>query len=100
VKTHRLQEDKRIIELVSEMGPKKWSVIAQELPGRIGKQCRERWHNHLNPDIRRDDWTAEEDRKLLEVSAPCSPVRTTDARREQHEREAPSALKAWQGVNY
>jgi myb proto-oncogene protein len=51
------------------MGPKKWSVIAQELPGRIGKQCRERWHNHLNPDIRRDDWTVEEDRQLLEVSA-------------------------------
>eukprot|EP00976_Prorocentrum_cordatum_P039551 803936-Prorocentrum_minimum.AAC.5 len=24
------------------MGPKKWSVIAQQLPGRIGKQCRER----------------------------------------------------------
>ena len=21
------------------------------LPGRKGKQCRERWHNHLNPDI-------------------------------------------------
>ncbi|XP_019092165.1 PREDICTED: pentatricopeptide repeat-containing protein At3g09040, mitochondrial-like [Camelina sativa] len=32
-------------------GPAKWSVIAQSLPGRIGKQCRERWHNHLNPDI-------------------------------------------------
>lgn len=25
-------------------------------PGRIGKQCRERWHNHLNPDIKKDDW--------------------------------------------
>ena len=23
----------------------------QVLPGRKGKQCRERWHNHLNPDI-------------------------------------------------
>jgi myb proto-oncogene protein len=25
--------------------------------GRIGKQCRERWHNHLNPDIKKDDWS-------------------------------------------
>jgi hypothetical protein len=22
------------------------------LHGRIGKQCRERWHNHLRPDIK------------------------------------------------
>jgi len=25
--------------------------------GRIGKQCRERWHNHLNPDIKKEDWS-------------------------------------------
>ena len=25
--------------------------MCQVLPGRKGKQCRERWHNHLNPDI-------------------------------------------------
>jgi Myb-like DNA-binding domain len=46
-----LQEDRKVIELVGKYGPKKWSAIAHELPGRIGKQCRERWHNHLNPDI-------------------------------------------------
>lgn len=37
-----LQEDDRIIELVEKYGCKKWSVIARSLPGRIGKQCRER----------------------------------------------------------
>jgi hypothetical protein len=36
------QEDDRIMELVGKYGAKKWSVIAQNLPGRIGKQCRER----------------------------------------------------------
>jgi myb proto-oncogene protein len=30
-------------ELVQKYGPKKWSTIAQHLPGRIGKQCRERY---------------------------------------------------------
>ena len=39
---HVVQEDERIIQLVDEYGAKKWSVIAQNLPGRIGKQCRER----------------------------------------------------------
>lgn len=32
-----------MIELVNKIGPKKWSTIAQHLPGRIGKQCRERY---------------------------------------------------------
>lgn len=36
------QEDEKIVELVARYGPTKWSVIAKSLPGRIGKQCRER----------------------------------------------------------
>ena len=34
--------------------------------GRIGKQCRERWHNHLNPNICKAPWTSEEDRIILQ----------------------------------
>ncbi|XP_062225666.1 transcription factor MYB3R-2-like [Phragmites australis] len=59
------EEDDKIIELVNKYGPTKWSVIARSLPGRIGKQCRERWHNHLNPEIRKDAWTPEEERALI-----------------------------------
>jgi hypothetical protein len=61
------QEDKQVMELVAKHGAKRWSVIAAELPGRIGKQCRERWHNHLNPDINKAAWTEEEDRLILEA---------------------------------
>ena len=59
-------EDALVVKLVGEYGAKKWSVIASHLPGRIGKQCRERWHNHLNPDICKDPWTEAEDRAILE----------------------------------
>ncbi|OIW07474.1 hypothetical protein TanjilG_14420 [Lupinus angustifolius] len=59
------EEDDKIVELVSEHGPTKWSLIAKSLPGRIGKQCRERWHNHLNPDIKKDAWTVEEELALM-----------------------------------
>lgn len=59
------EEDEKIIELVAKYGPTKWSVIAKSLPGRIGKQCRERWHNHLNPDIKKDAWTLDEELTLL-----------------------------------
>ncbi|CAL4953727.1 unnamed protein product [Urochloa decumbens] len=59
------EEDDKIIDLVHKYGPTKWSIIAKSLPGRIGKQCRERWHNHLNPEIRKDAWTPEEERALI-----------------------------------
>ncbi|XVE97548.1 hypothetical protein REPUB_Repub03eG0028800 [Reevesia pubescens] len=59
------EEDELIIELVNKFGPKKWSTIAQHLPGRIGKQCRERWHNHLNPGINKEAWTQEEELALI-----------------------------------
>jgi len=61
------EEDRKVIALVAAHGAKKWSQIAAELPGRIGKQCRERWHNHLNPDICKTPWTEEEDRIILQT---------------------------------
>ncbi|XP_058785143.1 transcription factor MYB3R-1-like isoform X2 [Vicia villosa] len=59
------EEDETIVDLVNKYGPKKWSTIAQHLPGRIGKQCRERWHNHLNPSINKEAWTQEEELALI-----------------------------------
>jgi myb proto-oncogene protein len=63
------EEDAKIVQLVALSGPKKWSKIAEHLPGRIGKQCRERWHNHLNPDVKKEPWTPEEDAIILEARA-------------------------------
>lgn len=60
------EEDKRLMDLVKEYGPKRWTQISEQLPGRNGKQCRERWHNHLNPAITKQAWKAEEDRTILE----------------------------------
>lgn len=38
-----------------------WGYIASQLHNRIGKQCRERYFNHLMPGIRYDPWTPEEE---------------------------------------
>ena len=46
----------------------KWTDIAGHLPGRIGKQCRERWHNHLNPWIKKAGWSAEEELILFHLN--------------------------------
>ncbi|KAH7865278.1 hypothetical protein Vadar_004548 [Vaccinium darrowii] len=64
-----IEEDRLLIHLVEKHGIRKWSQIAQMLKGRIGKQCRERWHNHLRPDIKKDIWTEEEDRILIHAHA-------------------------------
>ncbi|GER38512.1 myb-related protein [Striga asiatica] len=64
-----VEEDRILIHLVEKYGVRKWSRIAQMLKGRIGKQCRERWHNHLRPDIKKDLWTEDEDRVLIEAHA-------------------------------
>ena len=37
------EEDTLLLVLVKEHGPRRWSVIAAHLPGRVGKQCRERY---------------------------------------------------------
>ncbi|KAK9276918.1 hypothetical protein L1049_006456 [Liquidambar formosana] len=58
------EEDNCIIDSVKKYGYGRWSVIAKSVPGRIGKQCRERWYNHLDPTIKKDAWTKEEEKIL------------------------------------
>jgi hypothetical protein len=42
-------------------GQIKWAAIAPHIPSRNSKQCRERWLNHLHPDIKKGAWSAEEE---------------------------------------
>ena len=53
--------------LVAEHGPSKWSAIAAHLEGRVGKQCRERWQNHLSPEINKAPWSSQEEQTLIRV---------------------------------
>ena len=45
------------------------SIIADALNiNRTGKQCRERYNNHLNPNIKKGDWCEEEDQMLMRMN--------------------------------
>ncbi|XP_042381062.1 transcription factor MYB118-like [Zingiber officinale] len=55
------------MSLVEKHGLTKWAQIAKLMRGRIGKQCRERWNNHLRPNIKKETWSEEEDKILIEV---------------------------------
>jgi hypothetical protein len=59
------EEDARVQQLVAQHGLKRWSLVASHLKGRLGKQCRERWYNHLDTGIRKDPWTPEEDEAIM-----------------------------------
>jgi hypothetical protein len=61
------EEDDVITSFVRDEGTKQWTKLASLLPGRIGKQCRERWRNHLDPEVNRSPWTDAEDRLLIEL---------------------------------
>ncbi|XP_028551190.1 transcription factor MYB98-like [Dendrobium catenatum] len=61
------EEDNLLVRLVKEHGVRKWSQIAKKLVGRIGKQCRERWHNQLRPGIKEETWSGEEEISLIQA---------------------------------
>ena len=51
-------------QLVGDAGIKSWAAIATRLRDRNGKQCRERWRNHLRPQLFKGEWTPEEDQEI------------------------------------
>ena len=73
------EEENRLIALVHELGTRQWVQLAKVLnleyhgnqEVRKGKHCRERWHNHLNPELNskayvEGDWSQAEDVALLQ----------------------------------
>lgn len=69
------KEDEVLKELLKDgIGDRAWRDIAAEVnkycPAsivRTGKQCRERWANHLDPSINRGGWNDKQDLELLKI---------------------------------
>ena len=62
-------EEEVLLKIVESRGAKAWSSVARELNAmahegiavRLGKHCRERWYNHVDPSLIKGHWTEEED---------------------------------------
>jgi myb proto-oncogene protein len=54
------EEDASILRALQQ-GMTKWADVAALIPGRVGKQCRERYSNHLDPQLSALSWSEEED---------------------------------------
>ena len=66
-------EDEILKASVMKYGLNQWSRISSLLVRKSPKQCKERWYEWLSPDIKKIDWSTEEDEKLLKLSKmfPC-----------------------------
>lgn len=60
------EEDKKIMDIVREQGARAWRRIAEQIPGRTARQCRERWMNYLSPDVKHSPWTLQEDELIMQ----------------------------------
>ena len=62
------EEDQLLLQLYATHGTK-WSVIARQISGRTDDACSKRYREALDPSLKRDDWTFDEDAKLLQAYA-------------------------------
>lgn len=109
-------EDEQLRHLVEIHGVKNWALIATQLNMRNGKQCRERWRNHLRPELNKGDWDTQEDvdiwdrvqqmgTKWAQISETYMPSRTDNdiknrwnsiIRKQQHPSGRP--WRAWENA--
>ena len=62
------EEDEELRGFVAEYGVKKWAFISTKMStGKGAKQCRRRWQNYLNNDLKQGGWTEEEDQRIRAV---------------------------------
>ena len=64
-------EDYLLKKMVSEHGLNSWNEISIQIPGRSGKQCRERWMIHHDPNLKKEIFTHEEDQLLIYYQRLC-----------------------------
>ncbi|KZT06298.1 uncharacterized protein LAESUDRAFT_726121 [Laetiporus sulphureus 93-53] len=60
------EEDQLLLSLYA-IHSTKWAVIARHISGRTDDACSKRYREALDPSLKRDEWTSDEDARLLEA---------------------------------
>jgi hypothetical protein len=66
-------EDEKLKDLVERYGTKSWEEIAQYMPERSARQCRDRFKNYLDNELISDPWQPHEDQLLLQKYREIGP---------------------------
>lgn len=62
------QEDQKLLRAITQVPkPIKWPEVAALVPQRSGKQCRERYFNHLCAKVKSSEWLPWEDAMLIRM---------------------------------
>ena len=62
-----LEEDKQLIELVGNEKYPNWQQIANSIPGKTCRQCRDRYNHYLAPGLSREPWSEQEDQLIINL---------------------------------
>ena len=60
-------EDSKLRALVAEYGEGQWKKVAEKMPNRNPRQCRERWKHYICSDTAKAPWKPEEDILLFHM---------------------------------
>ena len=52
-------EDKKLLEMVNNLGKNNWSIVAENLKNKKEKECRDRYYFLTNKEISRGSWSQE-----------------------------------------
>ncbi|KAI3789487.1 hypothetical protein L2E82_02284 [Cichorium intybus] len=64
------KEDALLAKYVMENGERKWNDLSRKFGlMRCGNSCRLRWFNHLRSNLKKEDFTPEEENKILKLHA-------------------------------
>ncbi|XP_055516244.1 snRNA-activating protein complex subunit 4 isoform X3 [Leucoraja erinacea] len=55
------KEDELLLKAVAKYGNRDWYKIQEMVPGRMDSQCRDRYRNGLNQNVRKGKWTEKEE---------------------------------------
>ena len=61
------EEDQMLTHLVLKNSENSWEEIADQMPGRNARQCKDRWQRYLSPDVNKSEWTHEEEQLLIKL---------------------------------
>ncbi|WOL06315.1 transcription factor MYB93-like [Canna indica] len=62
------EEDKKLVDYIQQHGHRSWRSLPKNAGlNRCGKSCRLRWTNYLRPDIKRGNFSEDEERQIIHL---------------------------------
>ena len=61
-----VDEDNKLKSIICRLGTKDWNAVSRVMGTKNPRQCRERWRNYLNPTLKNEEWTLDEDIILVQ----------------------------------